>query len=157
MDPVNIATPSFTYDETDPEGYRAGMLRLGPLVGGSTVGASVYELPPGEALCPYHYEYGEEEWLLVLEGTPTLRRPDGEQQLRPWDVVCFPSGPNGAHKIGNDTRETARVLMFSNVTLPCATTYPDSGKMGIWTGNPDDSMLVRKADAVTYYEGEPTG
>ncbi|MDX6376845.1 MAG: hypothetical protein QOE98_1148 [Gaiellaceae bacterium] len=157
MDPVNIASPEFTYDETDPAGYRAGMLRLGPLVGGSAVGASLYHLPPGEALCPYHYEYGEEEWMLVLEGAPTLRRPDGEQVLRAWDVVCFPSGPDGAHKIANASAETVRVLMFSNVTHPCATVYPDSGKMGIWSGNPDDSMLVRKADAVTYYEGEPTG
>jgi uncharacterized cupin superfamily protein len=155
MDPVNIATPTFAFDETDPQGFRAGMMRLGPLVGGSAVGASIYELPPGQALCPYHYEYGEEEWLLVLEGTPTVRRPDGEQQLRPWDVVCFPSGPEGAHGINNDSGATVRVLMFSNVTLPCATVYPDSGKMGIWTSNPDDSMLVRKADAVTYYEGEP--
>ena len=157
MDPVNIASPEFGYDDTDPDGYRAGMLRLGPLVGGDRVGASVYDLPAGEALCPYHYEYGEEEWLLVLAGTPTLRRPSGEQRLEAWDVVCFPSGPEGAHKISNDSDETVRVLMFSTVTHPCATVYPDSGKIGIWTGNKDDSMLVRKTDAVTYYEGEPTG
>jgi uncharacterized cupin superfamily protein len=157
MDPVNIASPDFGYDDTDPDGYRAGMLRLGPLVGGAKVGASVYELPAGEALCPYHYEYGEEEWLLVLAGTPVLRRPSGEQRLEAWDVVCFPSGPEGAHKISNDSDETVRVLMFSTVTHPCATVYPDSGKIGIWTGNKDDSMLVRKTDAVTYYEGEPTG
>jgi uncharacterized cupin superfamily protein len=157
MDPVNIASPEFGYDDTDPDGYHAGTLRLGPLVGGAKVGASVYELPPGEALCPYHYEYGEEEWLLVLAGTPTLRRPSGEQRLEAWDVVCFLPGPEGAHKISNDSAETARVLMFSTVTHPCATVYPDSGKIGIWTGNKDDSILVRKADAVTYYEGEPTG
>ena len=156
MEPVNIAAPDFAYDDTDPEGYHAGALKLGPLVGGSAVGASVYELPPGQALCPYHYEYGDEEWLLVLAGTPTLRRPSGEQRLRPLDVVCFLSGPEGAHKLSNDSDETVRFFMFSTVNHPAATVYPDSGKIGIWTGNKDDSMLVRKADAVSYYEGEPT-
>jgi uncharacterized cupin superfamily protein len=58
------------------------MLRLGPLVGGSAVGASISELSPGQALCPYHYEYGEEEWLLVLEGTPTVRRPVASSSCR---------------------------------------------------------------------------
>ena len=156
MDPVNIATPEFTYDETDPPGYHSGMFRFGPLVGGSALGASVYELPPGQGLCPYHYEYGDEEWLLVLEGAATVRTPAGEQVLQPWDVLCFPSGPDGAHKVSNASDATVRVLMWSTVTHPCATVYPDSGKVGIWTGNPDDRMLVRKADAVTYWEGEPT-
>ena len=75
MDVVNIAAPEFTYDADDPEGFRSGMHRLGPMVGGAMVGASVYELPPGQAVCPYHYEYGEEEWLIVLEGAPMLRTP----------------------------------------------------------------------------------
>ena len=116
MDPVNIATPEFTYDETDPAGYRSGMFRFGRLAGGSTMGASVYELPPGQALCPYHYEYGEEEWLLVLEGAATVRTPAGEQVLKPWDVLCFPSGPEGAHKVSNASDETVRVLMWSTVS-----------------------------------------
>ena len=43
----------------------------------------VYELPPGQAVGPYHYEDPEEEWLLVVSGTPTLRHPGGEDQLVP--------------------------------------------------------------------------
>ena len=38
------------------------------------IGGSVYVLAPGESVCPYHFEFGSEEWLLVLEGRPTLRR-----------------------------------------------------------------------------------
>ena len=45
------------YDDTDPEGYRAGMARFGPALGASQMGASLYELPPGQSICPYHYEY----------------------------------------------------------------------------------------------------
>jgi uncharacterized cupin superfamily protein len=154
MDPINIAAPAFAYDPEDPERYRAGLFRFGKQLGLDALGASVYEIPPGASICPYHYEYGEQEALIVLEGRPTLRRPEGTQVLEPWDSVGFPTGPTGAHKVTNDSDETVRVLMFSTVTYPAATVYPDSDKVGIWVGNPEDDVLVRRADRRTYYDGE---
>ncbi len=154
MQRFNIANPAFEYDPDDPHPFRGGRVRVGPLVGASATGMSVYEMPPGEGTCPYHYEYGEEEWLLVLEGRPTLRHPEGTEVLEPWDVLCFPSGPAGAHAVRNETEETVRFLMFSTVAHPAASVYPDSGKVAIWTGNRDDDVLVRKASAVGYYDGE---
>ena len=151
---INIAAPEFGYDDEDPEGDRAGRARLGTLLGAKATGISVYEIPPGQAVCPYHYEVGEEEWLLVLAGTPTLRRPQGDEVLQPWDVVCFPPGPEDAHKVGNESVETARVLMLSNVVVPAATVYPDSDKVGIWTGDKETDVLVRRDSAVNYFEGE---
>jgi uncharacterized cupin superfamily protein len=151
---INIGTPEFTWDDTDPEGFRAGMARLGGLLGAKETGISVYELPPGQSICPYHYECGEEEWLLVLSGNPTLRSPDGEERLAPWDVACFPRGPEGAHAVRNETAETARVLMFSTVVTPTATVYPDSDKVGIWTGDKETDVLVRRSSRVGYYDGE---
>lgn len=151
---VNIASPEFRYDAEDPDGFRVGMARLGGQLGANATGMSVYELPPGQAICPYHYEYAEEEWLLVLEGRPTLRHPEGTEELEPWDVVAFPTGPAGAHGVRNRTQETVRVLMFSSVMHPAATVYPDSGKIAIWTGNRDDDVIVRKESAVDYYDGE---
>jgi uncharacterized cupin superfamily protein len=151
---INIGTPEFTWDDTDPEGFRAGMARLGGLLGAKETGISVYELPPGQSICPYHYECGEEEWLLVLSGNPTLRSPDGEERLAPWDVACFPRGPEGAHAVRNETAETARVLMFSTVVIPTATVYPDSDKVGIWTGDTETDVLVRRSSRVGYYDGE---
>jgi uncharacterized cupin superfamily protein len=154
MDRVNIATPEFQYDGDDPEGFRSGMFRPGKSLGSTMTGISVYELPPGQAICPYHYEYAEEEWLLVLEGHPTLRRPEGTARLEPWDVVLFPIGPEGAHGVRNETDETVRVLMFSNVAHPNATVYPDSDKIGIWTGNRADDLMVRRSSGVEYFDGE---
>jgi uncharacterized cupin superfamily protein len=151
---LNIAAPVFEYDADDPEGFRSGMFRFGKLIDAGRLGASVYELPPGQSICPYHYEYGEEEWLLVLEGTPTLRHPDGTDVLEPWDVVCFPSGPEGAHGVRNDTDRTARVLMFSTVSYPAASVYPDGDKIGIWTGNRDDDLIVPRSSGVDYWAGE---
>jgi uncharacterized cupin superfamily protein len=151
---VNIADPAFEYDPTDPEGFRSGLLRVGPQLGATETGTSVYALPPGQAICPYHYEYAEEEWLLVLEGRPTLREPAGVAALEPWDLVCFPPGPDGAHRVQNETDETVRVLMYSTVKHPSATVYPDSDKIGIWTGNREDDLLAPRSSRVDYWHGE---
>ena len=151
---VSISNPTFSYDSTDPEGFRSGMFRFGPQVGAEQTGTSLYELPPGEALCPYHYEYGEEEWLLVIEGRPTVRTPEGSEQLEPFEVAFFPKGPAGAHQIRNDTETAVRVLMWSTLVYPTATAYPDSDKVAVWTGDKaEDGMFVR-ASNVDYFHGE---
>jgi uncharacterized cupin superfamily protein len=155
MHRVNISAPTFTYDDQDPAGSRSGSARLGPRLGAQQTGTSVYELPPGQALCPYHYEYGEEEWLLVLHGTPSLRDPDGTHTLEPDDLVFFPRGPSGAHQVRNDTHAPVRVLMWSTIVHPTATVYPDSDKIAIWTGNREDDVIVQRASTVDYWHGEP--
>ena len=154
MQRINISSPEFKYDSEDPPGFRSGMLRCGALVGASETGASIYELPPGQAICPYHYEYAEEEWLLVLEGRPSVRHPGGTEQLEPWDLVCFPTGPEGAHAVRNETDGSVRVLMFSTVKYPAATVYPDSDKIGVWTGNKADDLMTTRSSAVDYWFGE---
>jgi uncharacterized cupin superfamily protein len=151
---LSIAAPDIHFDDSDPDGFRSGGARIGKLVGSASSGMSIYELPPGQAICPYHYEYPEEEWLLVLWGRPTLRHPGGEEDLAAWDVVFFPPGPEGAHLVRNDTEDPVRVLMFSTVTPVAAAVYPDSGKIGVWTGNSDDDVMVKKESRVGYWEGE---
>jgi uncharacterized cupin superfamily protein len=91
----------------------------------------------------------------VLHGRPTLRHPGGSEVLEPWDAVAFPEGPEGAHAVRNDTAETVRVLMFSTIALPGATVYPDSDKVGVWTGNKDDDVMVHRSSGVDYFHGEP--
>lgn len=154
MNKVNVAAPEFSFDPFDPDGFRSGMARLGELLGAKESGISVYELPPGQAICPYHWEAGEEEWVLVLAGTPTLRTPEGRERLEPMDVAFFPRGPEGAHGVYNEAADTARVLMFSTVVNPTATVYPDSDKVGVWTGHADADVIVRRESAVEYFDGE---
>jgi uncharacterized cupin superfamily protein len=154
MPRLNITDPEFTFDPEDPEGFRAGMLRIGPTVGAKRTGMSIYELPPGQSVCPYHYEYGEEEWLLVLEGRPFLRTPEGTEELAPFDVAFFPRGPEGAHQVGNRTEERARVAIWSEVVYPSATAYPDSDKVGVWTGIKPENLIVERSSGVDYYRGE---
>jgi uncharacterized cupin superfamily protein len=152
MPRVSIASPEFKYDDSDPEGFRSGMFRAG--FGAKLTGASVYDIPPGQALCPYHYEFGEEEWLVVLEGTATVRTPDGAEPMGSQELAFFPTGPEGAHQIRNDTDEPLRVLMFSNVVLPTGTAYPDSDKVAVWTGFAGDDVIVQRSSNVGYFHGE---
>ncbi len=151
---VSISDPNFTYDDADIDGFRSGMFRLGAELGAKETGASVYELPPGQAICPYHYEYGEEEWVLVLSGPVTLRTPEGEGQLEAFDMAYFPKGPEGAHELRNDGDAPARVLMWSTIVHPSATAYPDSDKVAVWTGIKAENLIARRSSAVDYFDGE---
>ena len=143
------------YDDADPDGYRAGMDRFGQRLGAVMIGGSVYELPPQQSNCPYHYEYGNEEWLIVLQGRLTVRHPDGEDELGPGEVVCFPVGPDGAHKLTNRSQEIVRVLMLSTKIDPSVAVYPDSDKIGVWpAADRRDHVMVRRESSVDYWDGE---
>jgi uncharacterized cupin superfamily protein len=137
-------------DADDPAGYRARAVRVGPMLEAEMLGATIYELDPGESICPYHYEHGVEESLLVLSGHPLLRHPDGEDVLDPGDLVWFPEGPRGAHKLTGRGDETTRLVFFSTTGEPATAVYPDSGKIGVWP----PGKIFREADAVDYWDGE---
>ena len=154
MQRVNLFTIEVGFDEGDPEGYHTGYARLGQTLGAAMLGGTIYELPPGQSICPYHYEYGNEEWLIVLAGRPLLRQPEGENELEPGDAVCFPNGPDGAHKVTNRTDNPVRVLMLSTKHQPNAAVYPDSDKIGLWPGDERDTILVRRESNVDYWDRE---
>jgi uncharacterized cupin superfamily protein len=158
MKPVNVFTVKTETDPDDPPGYRAEGVKLGPMIGAAMIGGSVYVLDPGESVCPYHFEFGSEEWLLVLEGRPALRRADGdgerEEVLEPGDTICFPPGPSGAHKVTNGSEAPVRILMLSTMPEVDISYYPDSEKFGVWPGGGAKGFLVRRDSEVDYYDGE---
>jgi uncharacterized cupin superfamily protein len=153
MKRLNVNTAQPEYDDADPEGYRAAQLKIAPLIGGTTMAGGLYVVPPGQANCPYHYE-SDEEWLLVLEGRLTVRHPDGEEELGPGDLVCFPAGPDGAHKLTNNGDADVRMLIVSTANLPAVAVYPDSDKIGVWTPGRIDNIMVRRESGVGYYDRE---
>jgi uncharacterized cupin superfamily protein len=154
VETFNLYAPEPKYDPSDPGGYRHGSDRFGPKIGATQIGGTVYELPPGQSICPYHYEYGREEWLVALDGPAVLRHPQGEQVLERGDVVCFPMGPEGAHQVFNRGEEAIRVLMLSTLFEPSVAVYPDGDKIGVWPGDERDDIMVRRSANVEYYDGE---
>ena len=130
-----------------------GRLDVARAVGSADTAMYVYDVAPGEGSSPYHYEY-EEEWLLVLDGTLVLRAPDGEHTLERGDLVHFPPGPEGAHKVMNRTDVAARTLVFSSSRVPAVSVYPDSDKIGVWSGHEPDELIFERGSAVPWAHGE---
>ena len=115
----------FRDDWDDAEDWSGGGGKSKALVGpGVQLGATVYELGPGN-FSVYHFHHGSEELLIVLRGRPTLRSPEGERQLAEGEAVHFPTGPDGAHGLRNDTDQPVRFLLAGIRVSPELAEYPD--------------------------------
>jgi uncharacterized cupin superfamily protein len=128
----NIERPEFD-QLRDRDGFRALRAGIGQQLGTERIGLSLWEIPPGEAAYPYHFHLAEEEVIVVIEGTPDLRTPDGTRKLDQGEVVNFPRGE------------------------PDIVLYPDSGKLGAAERRPGGGGLhkfFRVDDAVGYWDGE---
>jgi uncharacterized cupin superfamily protein len=153
---VNIEDP--VYDEPrDYEGFTCRRARISRQAGAERVGASLWELPPGQAAYPYHAHLTEEELLIVLEGAPSLRTESGWRELAQGEVVSFPRGLAGAHQLLNRTAEVVRFLAVSTNTDPDIVLQLDSGKVGAFERRPDGGGLrvwFKRDDECGYIEGE---
>jgi len=139
--------------EPVPDGHRFLLRSLGGELGAQRTGMTIYEVEPGQATWPYHFELVEEEWLIVIAGEVTLRTPEGERVLRAGDVAVFPPGAAGAHAVRNDGTETARFAMPSNVAeTGDGAVYPDSGNFVVRTKG--FSHRGRLAEEIGYWDGE---
>jgi uncharacterized cupin superfamily protein len=137
----------------EPPGYElTRAARVGKAIGATRLGLSIYDLPTGQAICPYHFEWTDEEWLIVIAGAPTVRTPEGERVLEPGDTVCFPEGPDGAHHVRNDADSVARVALLSTKNSVGIAEYPDSDKVGVWAGG--THYMLRRSDHLEYWDGE---
>jgi uncharacterized cupin superfamily protein len=153
---VNLNQPDFD-EPREVEGFRARRARIGRQLGTEKLGASVWELPSGQAAYPYHWHMTEEELLVITEGTPSLRTPDGWRELEEGEVVSFPKGEEGAHQLVNRTDSTVRFLAFSTQPGPDIVIRPDSNTLGTYERRPEGGGLYKQFridDAVDYYEGE---
>ena len=113
----------------------------------------VYEVPPGKAAYPYHFHYKTEETFYIISGEGILKTPEGERKVSAGDLIFFPAGPEGAHKLINSSeKENLKYLDFDAAQDLDVAVYPDSGKMGIW-GMGINKMFPQSAD-VDYYDGE---
>jgi uncharacterized cupin superfamily protein len=140
------------------DGFEFRRARLGPEVGVTRVGASVWELSPGKAAYPYHFHLTEDEIVILLEGTLSLRTPDGWSELRQGDVVGFPVGEAGAHQVVNRGDTVARFLAVSNSGQTEVVIQPDANKIGAFERRPDGGGIrewYRRGDKVPYFEDVP--
>jgi uncharacterized cupin superfamily protein len=138
----------------DRPGWRSKDAWVGARIESELMGGSMYELEPGDRLWPYHTHHANEEWLIVLRGRPTLRTPEGEQELAEGDVVAFRRGKGGAHQVRNGTDAAIRILMLSTLLAPDVVEYPDSGKVSVVDANHERLFREFRGPDAEYWEGE---
>ena len=137
----------------EQEGYEYFRRKFIPFGGAKNTLVSVYEIPPGKAAYPYHYHHKNEETFYILSGEGLLRTPEGERKIAAGELLFFPTGPEGAHKLTNCSQTEMQVYIdFDVVHDVDIAIYPDSDKLGVW-GMGINKLYPRSGD-VDYYEGE---
>jgi uncharacterized cupin superfamily protein len=133
----NIYEPEFDVERDEPP-YVWRRARLGRAAGSRALGASLFRVPPGGETFPLHAHLHNEELLVVVEGTPTLRTGgEGDdagvppRRLDRGEVVAFPAGPAGAHALRNDTGEDVTILLVSTMLAPEVNLFPDTGELWV--------------------------
>jgi uncharacterized cupin superfamily protein len=144
------------------ERFHMRIQRLGVTAGGQKLGCSLYEIPAGKRAWPYHFHRANEEAVYVLEGEGSIRLPDGDKPIRAGDYISLPVNEEGAHQIVNTSGAPLRFLCMSTMIEPEIAVYPDSGKIGYFTGvapgadraAPAAIGFFPAAAQVGYFEGE---
>ena len=127
-------------------GFDSWRQRVGDGAGSRRIGTSVWDVPPGQGAYPFHFHYVEEEQIVVIEGRPLLRGPDGWRRLERGAVVAFLPGEAGAHQIHNDTAEPVKFLAISTSGEPDIVHYPElgaGGKIGVFERPPGEGKLFK--------------
>jgi uncharacterized cupin superfamily protein len=155
---ASLFEPEFDESSEQP-GFSWRRAKLAHQSGGERLGASLFALPPGEAIYPLHYHLGNEELLIVIEGSPSLRTAGGERVLERGEVVAFPRGEEGAHQVVNRSEEGARVLIVSEMNSPEIVVRPESGKLSAMGRPPGERgkgmhQIFHERDEAPFWEGE---
>ena len=137
----------------DHEGYAYYRRKFVPFGTAEGTHVCVYEIPPGKAAYPYHYHCKTEETFYIISGEGLLRTPEGEKTVSAGELIFFPAGEAGAHKLTN-TSETEKLVYidFDSTHELDVAVYPDSDKIGIW--GMGINKLFPKSAETDYYDGE---
>ena len=81
--------------------------------------------------------------------------PEGEHTLEQGDLVFFPPGPEGAHRVMNRSESPARAMMWSSRgSPPAVVVYPDSDTIGVMFDDEAKNRIFKRDDAVPWAEGD---
>jgi uncharacterized cupin superfamily protein len=127
---ANVFHPEWDAERDEPP-FRWRRARLGRQAGSEDLGASLFELAPGDATFPLHVHHANEELIVVLGGRPTLRTLTGERVLEEGEVVACPAGRRGGHRIDNRGDSPARVLIVSTMRAPEINEMVEEGELWV--------------------------
>ena len=104
---------------------------LGDLFGLKNFGVNLTRLAPGAMSALRHAHTKQDEFVYILQGTPTLRTDEGATILPPGMCAGFRAGTGNAHHLVNESAEDALYLEIGDRTPGDSATWPD-----------DDLLLV---------------
>jgi len=107
-------------------------------------------LNPGQFSAPYHFHRFAEELFMIINGSVTLRTPDGFNVISEGDLVFFEIGESGAHQLYNHTSEPCTYLDLRSYIGYDVCEYPDSNKILL----APSFEIFKKETKTTYFEGE---
>ncbi|ADU25638.1 cupin domain-containing protein [Ethanoligenens harbinense] len=116
---------------------------------------AIMEVPPHKAAFPYHYHMNITEVFYIISGCGRLETPDGEKTVAAGDVLVFPCGESGAHRLWNTSDTEPLVYLDCDTTAAADVAfYPHSGKAGLLLeGQPGTFFPL--SGAVNYYQNDP--
>ena len=113
---------------------------LGDPFGLRNFGVNLTTLAPGAWSALRHSHAKQDEFVYILEGTPTLVTDAGETPLSPGMCAGFPAGTGDAHHLQNRSDRPVVYLEVGDRTPGESASYPD-----------DDLAVVMAADGSWRY------
>jgi uncharacterized cupin superfamily protein len=113
--------------------------KLGEFFGLTNFGVNLTYLSPGAISALAHSHSKQDEFILVLEGTPTLVLGEEEFALYPGDCHGFKAGTGIAHQLVNRSEESVTYLEIGDRTEGDEVEYPNDDLKarqltnGVWT------------------------
>ncbi len=99
---------------------------LGDALGLTQFGVNLGRLDPGAVSSLRHWHTGEAEFVLVLEGAPTLVTDDGERVLGPGLAAGFPAHAENGHRLENRSDAVVIYLEVGTRAVRDEVIYPDA-------------------------------
>jgi uncharacterized cupin superfamily protein len=104
---------------------------LGDLFGLTNFGVNLTRLRPSGVSALRHAHSKQDEFVYVLEGTPTLVTDEGETQLSPGWCAGFKADSGNAHHLVNKSGTDVLYLEVGDRTPGETVTYPDDDIQGV--------------------------
>lgn len=113
-----------------------------------------YELEPLMSAYPKHYHKYNSECFYIIKGNGIVETKDKSLNVKSGDIIVFPCGEKGTHKITNSSKKDKLLYLdFDTTNSPDIIKYVDSGKIGIIEHN-ISSSFYKEDNQIDYYSGE---
>jgi uncharacterized cupin superfamily protein len=119
--------------------------KLGEHFGLSNFGINLTQLAPSAISALLHHHSKQDEFIYILEGSPTLVLGNDEHVLKPGDCMGFKAGTGVAHQLINRTNKLVTYLEAGDRTVGDEVEYPQDDLKatqlanGVWSLTHKDS------------------